>query len=137
MGMDQRRSSAEPDTASTTAAAPSASADASSGRPSSTERSRGVSPSSPSLPPRRPEPLAGAITQSRASYLAALQTLLEDARLLGDQASVRHYISLIGRTAGFTDEPETPDEPTSAVADRELVLRLCRKLGITAEDLAP
>ena len=135
MGMDRQRSSAGPDTASTTAAAPSASADASSGRPSSTERSRGVSPSSP--PTRRPEPLAGAITQSRASYLAALQTLLEDARLLGDQASVRHYISLIGRTAGFTDEPETPDEPTSAVADRELVLRLCRKLGITAADLAP
>lgn len=80
------------------------------------------------------QPLGIEITQDRRSYLAALHQLLEDARLTGRAADTRHYMSLIGRVAGFTDEVE-PEPPSDADADRELALRLARKVGLTPEDL--
>lgn len=87
-------------------------------------------------PPRRIGPELGpGLTTDRASYLAAMAKLLEDAQLSGRAADVRYYVGLIGRVAGFTDEPPPPDPDDAAIDDRELAIRLAKKVGLKPEDL--
>jgi hypothetical protein len=112
-----------------TARATSGSSTTSAGSTPGSDPTQDVQPVPLSVPP-----LGIEITQDRRSYLAALHQLLEDARLTGRAADTRHYMSLIGRVAGFTDEVE-PEPPSDADADRELALRLARKVGLTPEDL--
>lgn len=89
----------------------------------------------PEKPPERiGPPLGEELVKDRTSYLRACQKLLEDAQLSGRSADVRHYMTLIGRVAGFTDEIPPEDEVDPA-KDKELAIRLAKKVGLKPEDL--
>jgi hypothetical protein len=81
-----------------------------------------------------PKPIPRSIISSKEAYLETVHDQLELAQLRGISADIRHYLGVIGKLQGWTED-EAPEPAGDPAADREAVIRMAKRLGIKPEEL--